>query len=188
MNLPKPQKKKKSQPVPTVEKKESENSLSLEESSRNAPSANGSPDELNDQSREADQALDLQEVKELTDDELKKELKRFLIPKLRSASYRWKFRSDAIRNGRVARGLYKCASCGDESLKNGDFIVDHISPVVPLTGWDGKDWTQYINRMFCGADGFQLLCRTCADIKTDSEVQIRKMHREKKKANKLLDK
>lgn len=119
------------------------------------------------------------ELNEL-DKAYEKELKRFLIPKLRSASYRWKFRSEAIKKARKSRGLYECAICKTE-LKNGEYVLDHKEPVVPLEGWDGKDWTQYIRRMFCKTEGFQLICEPCHDVKSDTEDQIRKMHREKKK-------
>lgn len=115
-----------------------------------------------------------------SDKEYEKELKRFIIPKLRSASYRWRYRSQAIKNARKSRGVYECAHCKSE-LKNGEYVLDHKEPVVPLTGWDGKDWTSYIRRMFCKTEGFQMLCETCHDIKSDTEDQIRKMHREKKK-------
>lgn len=115
--------------------------------------------------------------------ELQKELKRFLIPKLRSASYRWKFRSEAIKKARKSRGIYECNMCKCE-MKNGEFVADHTEPVIPLDGWDGKDWTQYITRMFVYTDKFQILCRSCHELKTDTETQIRKMHRQKKKDEK----
>lgn len=113
-------------------------------------------------------------------DELQKELKRFLIPKIRSASYRWRFRGEAIKRARKSRGIYECNLCRCE-LKNGEYIVDHTEPVVPLDGWDGLNWTQYINRMFCATEGFQIICDSCHTIKTDAETQIRKMYRQKKK-------
>lgn len=134
-----------------------------------------------DEYREKEQKQDVENLKDKEElNELQKELKRFLIPKLRSASYRWKFRSDAIKKARIARGLYQCATCPAQ-LKNGEFKVDHIEPVVPVQGWDGLDWTTYINRMFCKAEGFQIICDTCHTIKSDTEVQLRKMYREKKK-------
>lgn len=133
-----------------------------------------------DDNREKDQELDVQEVKELTDDELQKELKRFLIPKLRSASYRWKFRSQAIKNARVERGRYRCAQCGNSGLKNGEYAIDHVESVVPLDGWSGS-WDVYIQRMFCKTEGFQLLCFSCHELKTNLEVQLRKIRREAKK-------
>lgn len=112
--------------------------------------------------------------------ELEKELKRFLIPKLRSASYRWKYRSEAIKAARVSRGLYRCALCDSKDLKKGDFAVDHTFPVVDLSGWDGN-WHTYITRMFVYTTSWQILCHPCHDIKTDMETQIRKIRREAKK-------
>lgn len=134
-----------------------------------------------DENRDKEQALDVQETASITDDELKKELKRFLIPKIRSASYRWGERSKAIKNARVERGRYKCSMCGNKELKNGEYVLDHTEPVVALDGWDGN-WDTYINRMFVKAEGFQVLCKTpCHEIKTSMEVQLRKMRREQKK-------
>lgn len=155
-----------------------------EENSKDVASVLSNQEESSeaDEHREAEQALDLKEVSSITDDELRKELKRFLIPKIRSASYRWSERSQAIKNARVERGRYKCAVCGNRELKNGEFVMDHISPVVPFEGWDGN-WHTYINRMFVKAEQFQALCHNCHDLKTETEVQIRKMYRQKKKEN-----
>jgi len=132
-----------------------------------------------DHNRNKEQKLDLQEVQSITDDELAKELKRFLIPKIRSASYRWRFRSQAIKNARISRGLYQCEICKCE-MKNGEYVLDHRDPVVSLEGWDGN-WDTYIKRMFVRAEGFQVICHSCHDIKSDTEVQIRKLNRERKK-------
>lgn len=66
-------------------------------------------------------------------------------------------------------------------MKNGEFVADHTEPVIPLEGWDGLDWTMYITRMFVNTDKFQILCRGCHELKTDTETQIRKMYRQKKK-------
>lgn len=182
-------KSKKNLNVQTAENQEdSKKSTSPEDYSSDASSANGKAEESveateADHNRNKEQTLDSQETLKLTDDAFEKELRKFLIPKLRSASYRWHHRSQAIKNARVARGLYKCAMCGREDLKNGEYAVDHTEPVVPLEGWDG-DWNIYINRMYVKAEQFQILCEMCHDIKTDTEVQIRKMHREKKKDQK----
>lgn len=142
-------------------------------------------EKLNDENREKDQQNDLKEVTAASDpeelkNELQKELKRFLVPKLRSASYRWKFRSDAIKAARKSRGIYTCNICKCD-MKNGEFLADHKDPVVPFAGWNGKDWTQYIERMFCDSKGFQIICKPCHDVKTETEIQIRKMYRQKKK-------
>ena len=140
-------------------------------------------EEISDRERVQEQTKDVAVLKEEADDELQKELKKFIIPKLRSASYRWKYRSDAIKAARVARGFYRCAMCKREDVKNKEFAVDHVVPVVALDGWDGNLDT-YIRRMFVKAEGWQILCHSCHDMKTEAEVQIRKMHRDKKKAEK----
>lgn len=135
-----------------------------------------------DEHREAEQEHDINIVNELIDDKFEKELRKFIIPKLRSASYRWKYRSQAIKNARVSRGNYKCAMCGKDDLKNGEYAVDHVDPVVALDGWDGN-LDVYIRRMFVKTEGWQILCKDpCHTIKTDTEVQLRKLHRQRKKS------
>lgn len=148
------------------------------EENENVPNVPAAADSERLKSQEDD--LNAVNTVDISQDELNKELKRFLIPKLRSASYRWKFRSDAIKAARKSRGIYECAMCGCE-MKNGEFKADHIDPVVPIEGWDGLDWTLYIKRMFVPASGFQIICTSCHDIKTDTEITLRKMYREKKK-------
>lgn len=135
-----------------------------------------------DELREKEQAHDTQVADELTDDQFEKELRKFIIPKLRSASYRWKYRSEAIKKARKSRGVYGCAMCGCD-MKAKQFAVDHVDPVVALDGWDGNLDT-YIRRMLVRTKGWQVLCHMCHDMKTDTEVQIRKMHRAKKKEQK----
>ena len=53
-----------------------------------------------------------------TKEEHDKELKSFVIATLRRASYRWYSRTEALKNARVSRGLYKCESCGFEMDRN----------------------------------------------------------------------
>ena len=138
-------------------------------------------EELNDDNRDIEQTHDIKVADELTDDQFEKELRKFIIPKLRSASYRWKYRSEAIKKARVSRGMYRCAMCGRKDLKKGDYAVDHVNPVVSLEGWDGN-LDIYIRRMLVKTDGWQILCKEpCHDLKTQTEVQIRKMHRERRK-------
>lgn len=115
-------------------------------------------------------------------EELKKEVKKFIIPKLRSASYRWKPRSEAIKAARRERGIYTCASC-KRDMKNGEFTLDHIDPVISISqGF--TTWDDYIYGMFCEMQGFQLLCTECDDMKTKAEEQLRKYYRQKKKESK----
>lgn len=99
-----------------------------------------------------------------------KKLKSFITSALRRASLRWPARSEAIRAGRTSRGLYRCVMCeGDFKMR--DIILDHIHPVVPVTGFD--DWNGFIERLFCKPEGFQILCRPCSDTKTMIEDRSR---------------
>lgn len=106
-----------------------------------------------------------------------KHLKAWLTQKLRRLSYQWPARKQAIRNARVSRGKYECAMCkeaGIEALYGPKQIVlDHIHPVIdPFDGW--VDWNNYIERLFCDVDNWQVLCKDHHDMKTTLENEIRK--------------
>ncbi len=118
-----------------------------------------------------------------TKEEHDKELKSFVIATLRRASYRWYSRTEALKNARVSRGLYKCESCGAVE-KKANVQLDHISPIVPTTGWD--TWDGFINRLFCEISGYQVLCSVCHTVKTRVEGELRKKNRQETK--KKLDK
>ena len=101
----------------------------------------------------------------------KQNLRTFVTNILRRGSFYWKPRNEALSNARVARGQYKCAEC-QELFGPKQVILDHINPVVdPKTGF--VSWDDYINRLFCPAEGFQVLCRTCSDSKTLIEDKMR---------------
>jgi hypothetical protein len=89
--------------------------------------------------------------------EYDKKLKRFLIPVLRRATYRWKDRAEAFKAAKIEYGKYKCNSC---NLIFGpkEVCIDHIEPVVSLD--EGfTDWEVYIKRMFPEKEGFQAFPR-----------------------------
>ena len=69
---------------------------------------------------------------------------------------------------------------GRKRAKN--VFVDHIDPIVPVTGW--VSWDSCIERMYCEGDNLQLLCKACHDVKTKEETAERAMHRRKAKENK----
>lgn len=97
----------------------------------------------------------------------------FLKNKLRRASYSWPPLREAMQNARVERGKYKCAICGG-IFGPKEINRDHIEPVEdPHTGF--IDWNTYISRLFCGAEGIQIICKADHNIKTYRENQIRKM-------------
>lgn len=128
--------------------------------------------------------------KGLTD--IQKDIRRFLIPVLRRASMRFKLkdktypRTTAKQNARIERGVYKCAACGC-GFRESETIVDHIDPIVPLTG-DTYSWDDFINGMFVTADKLQILCINCNEIKTLTEDNLRTAHREVKKQDAIVQK
>lgn len=111
-------------------------------------------------------------------DEFEKEQRAFVISQLRKASYKWKYRTEAIRKARIDRGVYICATC-QKLLMAKDFCVDHKDPVVDERGF--VDWNTYVPRMICHTDNWQILCKECHDEKTQKEKEGRKLYREKYK-------
>ena len=116
------------------------------------------------------------------------DLKTWVIWALRKASYRWPARQAALRTAsatkedyrefpgekvsKLVRNFYFCKYCGQVFSRKG-VSVDHIQPVVdPKKGWQGFD--EYIRRLFCEKDGFQILCGECHDAKTARENKNRK--------------
>lgn len=101
----------------------------------------------------------------------KQNLRTFVTSLLRRGSFYWKPRSEALARARVARGQYKCAMCED-LFGPKQVIVDHIDPVVdPKTGF--VSWDEYIPRLLCPVEGFQILCHSCSDTKTKIEDELR---------------
>lgn len=109
----------------------------------------------------------------------------FVKSALRSASRRWKPIYDTIKEARVARGIYVCASCGSHvpptQNKRKNISVDHRVPIIdPDVGF--TNWGDFIERLFCEQEGLQLLCRACHDAKSKEE---RKIATERRKKNKI---
>lgn len=69
--------------------------------------------------------------------------------------------------------------CGYERVFPERMFVDHIEPVVPLTGWyhDTHYKEDLLGRMFPGLDGLQYLCECCHYIKTQYENDIRRLNK-----------
>ena len=98
-------------------------------------------------------------------------LQTFLTSWLRRGSYRLPWRTQLMNKARLERGLYKCAHCGG-GFKRAEINIDHIQPVIdPLTGF--VDWNTFIERLYCGVDGLQILCEPCHQTKTTEENRRR---------------
>lgn len=72
--------------------------------------------------------------------------------------------------GRLAEH-YECSICKKEFVSS-EIEVDHISPVVPTSGW--ISWDSYINNLFCSVNNLQVICKTCHKIKSKKENEQRK--------------
>lgn len=102
-----------------------------------------------------------------------------MISNLRMASYKFLPRTLALKDARVAYGRYKCASCMQVHPKR-DIQLDHVVPVVdPLQGVprlnNGEfDYNTYIKRLFVPKVGWQVLCKSCHQKKTNDENKKRR--------------
>lgn len=96
---------------------------------------------------------------------------------LRRASMRWKPISEAKMKARRVKPKtvvgrhkfeYQCNNCKEwfpEKVgKNKMIEIDHIEEVGSLRC--AEDLPGFFNRLFCEADGLQVLCTKCHDIKT----------------------
>lgn len=109
----------------------------------------------------------------------------FIKNQLRSATRKWAPITDCKRNAWVSRGIYRCAACKQNvptttlvgRKRSSNIFVDHIEPIVPVTGWES--WDSCVERMFAEEDNLQLLCKTCHDTKSAEEARLRKLHRDK---------
>lgn len=98
-------------------------------------------------------------------------LRSKLIPAIRRI---WFF--SPLRREAIKRAEGKCEKCGKTWDK---LVVDHIAPVIPVTGW--VSWDSYLERMFPDVSGIQAICTTCHDEKSAEENKLRKEHRKNKK-------
>lgn len=111
--------------------------------------------------------------------------KSFIKNGLRQQSRKWAPIQTVLSKARTRRGFYLCKGCGEEVPKTvldpdtrkrvNNVHVDHITPVVPVTGWDS--WDGVIERMFCEEDGLQVLCKTCHKEVTDTENALRRKYK-----------
>lgn len=109
----------------------------------------------------------------------------FLMSGLRRLSRFWQPAKVCLGKARISRGVYQCNMCktvvGAKEIK-----VDHIEPVIPIEGFES--WDIVIERLFCEEDGFQAICKTCHDSKTQIENNKRKAWRKEKAVLKSFQK
>jgi hypothetical protein len=120
---------------------------------------------------------------------------------LRRLTWSWEPYKEVKAAAKVDKGTYECGSCGkfcytgksessyaeltekypDKCVEMCSIYIDHTDPVEPLQD-DWKGWDDHINRLFCSADNLSPMCKSCHDIKTKQETEIRKQYRKEKKS------
>ena len=95
----------------------------------------------------------------------------FIRTLLRSGWNRWGPRNTAKRAAKVAYNTYECAHCGGW-FGTREVELDHVVPCGSLRTFD--DLPGFVERMFCEAEGFQVLCKPCHQVKTNEESNARK--------------
>jgi len=107
----------------------------------------------------------------------------FIKGALRAASNRWPPKYQTRKDAWVERGVYQCAGYKKRKHKvpvsilvkgkrKNNVEVDHIQPIIdPKKGFES--WDKTIKRMFCEAEGLQVLCKDCHGRKTKDERAIR---------------
>jgi 5-methylcytosine-specific restriction endonuclease McrA len=104
----------------------------------------------------------------------------FIMSVLRSGTRRWPPKWNVLeqaktdkhinpKTGRLAQ-FYRCAECQTEGTSK-EVEVDHILPVVPLSGF--VSWDNVIENLFCGEENLQVLCTPCHKLKSKEEKQQR---------------
>lgn len=96
----------------------------------------------------------------------------------------WPPKFRAVENAFVGYGInpktkrrckmYRCASCGGHFPMK-QIKADHIDPVVGPEGF--VDWNTFIDRLYVEVDGFQAVCETCHQKKTNAERVARSNHK-----------
>lgn len=74
--------------------------------------------------------------------------------------------------------LFHCEECGLEPLPRDEVQIDHIVPVEDVRGFDGN-WTAWIGRLFCPAEGLKIVCLACHYAKSAKENAERRANRRK---------
>lgn len=118
------------------------------------------------------------------------QLYRWLKPQLRRLCRRWppyyqvlnkarivKYIPTKSGTGTIKRVVFECAMCYDQ-FKRTDVQIDHKDPIVdPALGEIKPDFNTLIERMFCGEEGLQILCKACHSVKTQAERAQRTLNR-----------
>ena len=109
---------------------------------------------------------------------------RYIMRQLRRLFVYWPERA-AVRKRSFLRkegvlSYHKCELC-DKEVTRKESHVDHIVPVIPLTGPD--DWGNIMERLFVSREAMQNLCKECHAKKTKKENSSRATNRKIRKTS-----
>jgi 5-methylcytosine-specific restriction endonuclease McrA len=71
----------------------------------------------------------------------------------------------------MRRVRFSCEVC-DAKVDRKQFAVDHIEPVIGLSGFVNYDI--FVERLFCPVENLQGICKTCHDAKSKLENKQRR--------------
>ena len=105
----------------------------------------------------------------------------FVKSALRSASQRWPPKYTVLNEAKLGKRVnqktgrlaehYLCTACR-EAFPLKEVQVNHIIPVVPVSGFDS--WDCVVRRMFCEREGLEVLCIPCHKQVTKEENEQRR--------------
>lgn len=95
----------------------------------------------------------------------------FIRSLLRRGTLKWQPRNIALKSSRRPnqsenkrlKWEFQCSKCSEWHPRKG-VELDHIIPAGSLKSFD--DLPGFVERLFCEADGFELLCVACHQAKT----------------------
>lgn len=111
--------------------------------------------------------------------ELDKKTTRYIKSALRRIWGWFPARKAAKLRAQVSPGRWRCEKCEAYPLGPKERQIDHVVEVDAVGTWDG--WDQFIARLFCDADGLQVLCLKCHKAKSASNNSARRAARRKGK-------
>ena len=86
------------------------------------------------------------------------------------AKFQAKKAAERTVTGKRHKYEYKCAECS-KWFQGKEVQVDHIEPAGSLKSYN--DLAGFAERLFCEADGMQVLCKSCHGVKTAEERKAR---------------
>jgi len=73
-------------------------------------------------------------------------------------------------NNKRQRWEYQCNKCKGW-FKSDEVNVDHVEPAGSLN--NAQDLPAFVETLFCEVNNLQVLCKTCHDVKTKLEKQLK---------------